>query len=43
MASKPINIRAYKIMYSIVLQTIFHDYMSTNYNINTSFVSPDLS
>ena len=48
MASKPINIRwirtgsqsNLKIMYNIVLQTIFHE--NKNHKINTSFVNPGL-
>ena len=49
MASKPINIRCirtgsqpfWEIMYSIVLQTIFHEYLSKNHKINTSFLTRD--
>ena len=50
MASKPINIRwiwtgfqpYWRIMYSIVLETIFHKYSNKNHKINTSFVNPGL-
>ena len=50
MASKPINIRwirtgsrpYWKIICSIVLQTIFHEYWNRNYKIKSSFVSPNL-
>ena len=48
MASKSIIIRCIrtgskpygKIMYSIVLQTIFHQYLNENNKINISYVSP---
>ena len=34
--------RTEKIMYSIVSQTIFHEYQNKSHKINTSFVSPVL-
>ena len=50
MALKPINIRwirtcsqsYWKIMFSIVLQTIFHKYLNKNHKINKRFVSTGL-
>ena len=51
MASKPINIRwirtgfqpyRKKIMFSIVLQTIFHLYQNKNHKIYTSFINQGL-
>ena len=47
---KPFNIRIIrtgaqpqrKIMCSIALQTIFHEYLSKNHDINNNFVSPGL-